>query len=255
MVMVSPCIATPDTNATYWVMPLDTAHWRAMVVHGVYPSAPFFNFTTYTATGAQIDTIFDADITPDLGSTNPLATPGASGPENYTIAISAGSSASSNVLSVAGTPLAWIVYRIYLPDQGLDATGGVGVPAVTLIDARRKHANAEALPIAEAETSLTGLIILLRADGFTDAANFLQQILTLAAQLPSSVGQLQQRPVEPGPRTLCGLHRAGLFSEPSDDLLGDGRILLFRQIEIVVIRGKAPVFPDTYSGGPISTGL
>src|SRR5438270_1349800 len=51
-------VATPDTNATYWVMPLDLSRWRAMVIHGQYPDARFFNFATYTATGSFIDTIF-----------------------------------------------------------------------------------------------------------------------------------------------------------------------------------------------------
>ena len=48
-------VATPDTNATYWVMPLDTRQWQTMVVHGQYPEARFFNVTTYTATGALVD--------------------------------------------------------------------------------------------------------------------------------------------------------------------------------------------------------
>ena len=35
-------VATPDTNATYWVMPLDLSRWQAMVIHGQYPNARFF---------------------------------------------------------------------------------------------------------------------------------------------------------------------------------------------------------------------
>jgi hypothetical protein len=87
------------------------------------------------------------------------------------------------------------------------------------------------LPIAEAETSLTGLIILLRAGGFTDAANFLQQILTLAAQLPSSVGQLQQRPVEPGPVLFAVSTGPAFFPNPQTIYLETGGFLLFRQMK------------------------
>jgi hypothetical protein len=43
-------VATPDTNATYWVMPLDTSRWQAVVINGTYPNARFFNFNTYSAT-------------------------------------------------------------------------------------------------------------------------------------------------------------------------------------------------------------
>src|ERR1700758_5509594 len=60
-------VATPDTNATYWVMPLDLSRWRRMDIQGQYPDARFFNFATYTATGALVDTIFDEQIAPDIG--------------------------------------------------------------------------------------------------------------------------------------------------------------------------------------------
>jgi hypothetical protein len=44
-------VATPDTNATYWVMPLDTSRWRAVVINGTYPNARFFNFTPIARRG------------------------------------------------------------------------------------------------------------------------------------------------------------------------------------------------------------
>src|SRR5690242_2123226 len=68
-------VATPDTNATYWVMPLDLSRWRAMVIHGQYPDARFFNLSTYAANGSFIDSIYDQQIVPDPGSVNPFATP------------------------------------------------------------------------------------------------------------------------------------------------------------------------------------
>jgi outer membrane lipase/esterase len=65
-------IATPDTNATYWVMPLDTSHWPTMIIDGKYPEARFFNFVSYSAIGAVIDSIIDADIAPDRGQHQPV---------------------------------------------------------------------------------------------------------------------------------------------------------------------------------------
>src|SRR5690348_15227386 len=82
-------VATPDTNATYWVMPLDLGRWRAMVIHGRYPDARFFNFTTYTASGALVDTIFDGQIAPDAGSANPFAERGPAIAGSYTVTIGA----------------------------------------------------------------------------------------------------------------------------------------------------------------------
>ncbi len=34
-------VATPDTNATYWVMPIDTSYWKTVVIHGTYPKTRF----------------------------------------------------------------------------------------------------------------------------------------------------------------------------------------------------------------------
>jgi hypothetical protein len=49
---------TPDTNATYWVMPLDTRNWKAMVIHGTYPQTRFVNWrppiTVFMPRGAGI---------------------------------------------------------------------------------------------------------------------------------------------------------------------------------------------------------
>lgn len=243
-------IATPDTHATYWVMPLDTAHWRAMVVHGIYPATPFFNFTTYTATGSLIDTLFDADIAPDPGSTNPFQTSGASGPENYTITISAGKPGAGNFLSSAGTPLVWVVFRVYLPDKGLDATGGAGLPAVTLIDTGGNTHVLQPCPFAEAETSLGGMIILLRANGFTDAANFVQRILTLATQFPPGISSCSAGP--PGPTAVPFAMAPGpeFFPNPQTIYLETSGFCA-QANKIVVVRGKAPVFPNTYMGGSV----
>jgi hypothetical protein len=91
---------------------------------------------------------------------------------------------SSNLLSVAGSRFAFVVYRVYLPDVGVDKTGGVGVPAVTLIDFSGSSRTLRPCPFADAEASLGNLILLLEAAGMTDAARFLGQILILANQSP-----------------------------------------------------------------------
>ena len=55
-------VATPDTNATYWVMPVDTSRWSTVIVDGRYPNARFFNLSTYQATGTLVDSMDDASI-------------------------------------------------------------------------------------------------------------------------------------------------------------------------------------------------
>jgi hypothetical protein len=102
-------VATPDTNATYSIMPFNTGHWRAMVVQGSYPEARFFNFDTYAATGSLVDSIVDSNIAPNPGGTNPFAAPAANGPYGYTLTVSAPPLGSPNFLRVGASGLAFII--------------------------------------------------------------------------------------------------------------------------------------------------
>jgi hypothetical protein len=241
-------VATPDTNATYWVMPLDLSRWRAMVIHGQYPDARFFNFATYTATGALVDTIFDEKIAPDAGSANPFAEPGPELAGDYTVTIGA-NPGSGNFLNGGGSRFAFVVYRIYLPDQGRDKTGGVGVPAVSLTDFSGNSRTLRPCPFADAETSLGNLILLLEAAGMSDAARFLGQILALANQSPPGGCS----PGQAGPAAVpfsTAVPGVDFFPNPQTTYFQTAN-LCFRPNQILVIRGKAPVFPDTYPLPPL----
>jgi hypothetical protein len=242
-------VATPDTNATYWVMPLDLSRWRAMIIHGQYADARFFNFATYTATGSLVDTIYDAEIVADAGSTNPFAEPGPEIAGNYTVTIGAANPGPGNFLSAGGSRFAFIVYRIYLPDQGRDRTGGVGVPAVTLTDFSGNSRPLRPCPFADAETSLGNLILLLEAAGMSDAAKFLGEILTLANQSP--LGTCSSNQAGPTAVTFSSaVPGANFFPNPQTTYFQTAN-LCFRPNQVLVIRGKAPVFPDTYMGGSV----
>lgn len=242
-------VATPDTNATYWVMPLDLSRWRAMVIHGQYPDARFFNFATYTATGALVDTIFDEKIAPDPGSANPFAEPGPEIAGNYTVTIGAADPGSSSFLSTGGSRFAFIVYRIYLPDKGRDKTGAVGVPTVTLTDFSGNSRTLSPCPFAEAETSLGNLILLLEAAGMSDAARFLGQILALANQSP--LGTCSPNQAGPAAVTFStAVPGVNFFPNPQTTYFQTAN-LCFQPNQILVIRGKAPVFPNTYPLPPL----
>src|ERR1700730_3714557 len=57
-------VAYPDTDATYWVMPVDTSAWKSMILTGQYPLSRFFSFTAYYSTQQTsprvVDSIIDA---------------------------------------------------------------------------------------------------------------------------------------------------------------------------------------------------
>lgn len=244
-------IATPDTNATYWIMPFDTRHSASMIIQGSYPQARFFNFSTYTATGGALSTIVDADISPDPGSTNPFATQAANGPRNYTVTIGAGAPESGNTLKVAGSQLIFVVYRIYLPNFGLDRTGGTGVPAVSLVGYDGSTRRLQPCPFAATETSLGNMTVQLALAGFANAANFLQGFLEAAGQRGLVTGVCN--PASPGPGVVVfgpPTLNPNFFPDPQTIYL-ETPGFCFQASKVLVIRGKAPVFPNTYPGGSV----
>jgi len=245
-------VFTPDTNATYWIMPFDTGSWQSMIIRGRYPAARFINFDTYTSTGAVTDSIIDSNITPDQGSTNPFATQMVNnGSQNYTIAVGTNTIRAPNSLHVGGSRMVFVIYRAFVPDQGFNRTGGVGLPAVTLVAPNGTMRRLRPCPFANAETSLGNLITLLGTNGFTNAANFLRQILTALNQRLS--GASLCTPGQPGPAAVTfapATLGANFFANPQTTYLETSG-LCFQPNKIIVVRGKAPVFPNTYYGGSI----
>ena len=240
-------IATPDTNATYWIMPLDTDHWKTMVIHGKYPEVRFFNFSTYAAVGSFVDSALDRDIKPDADSTNPFASPIADEPHDYTLTIGGNAPEAMNTVRLAPGRVSFIVYRLYVPDQGVDRTGRVGVPAVTVMDASGDARELQPCPFTDTEASLSRLIILLRINGLNDAANFLQRILLATNQRPlfpvrCTPGQTGNA-VSFAPATL----NADFFANPVTTYLETPSLCLEAN-KVLVVRGQAPVFPNTYVG-------
>ena len=230
-------------------MPFETNAWKSMVIQGRYPEARFVNFNTYNVSGAVSGTIADKDIVPDPGSANPFATPDATGPRNYTLTVSSSAVDSPNALR-AESPLAFVVFRIYLPDQGADRTGGMGLPVVSLVAANGDTRRLEPCPFADAETSLPNLITLLRAGGFPRAADFLDRIFTASKQTPLAASLCN--PAATGPTAVNFSPSSGseFFANPQTKYLETAGLCL-QPGKVLVVRGKAPVFPNTYLGGSV----
>jgi hypothetical protein len=243
-------VATQDTNTTYWFMPIDTSRWKSVVIQGIYPNARFFNFATYGPRGLLIDTLFDSDIVPDSGGNNPFTMATGSGSVNasYTVKIGSSNLGSANFLSVGSNRLAFLVYRVIVPDQRLDRSGGVGVPAVTLVAQDGTERRLRPCPFASAESSLGDMIPVLIASGFTEAASFLQGILSAANQ-QTSAGSCIAGP--PGRQVAVSFGPApgtDFFPNPPTAYLQTPNVC-FQPNKIVVVRGRALVYPNTYLGG------
>jgi hypothetical protein len=240
-------VAYPDTDATYWTMPVDTTQWKQVILQGQYPHSRFFSFTTYVAQGAAVDAILDIKINPDAGSSNPFR-PSSSIQQqhNYTVNVG-GPSAHSNQIPFGDTPLAWIIYRIYLANSGFDRMAGVPLPTVTLVDADGGHHT-----IAPCETPRDQQINLLlddlRSDGFDQLADYWQTQFT-----DGDDGGLSPDPnCQPEDQVVFWIpeNTGGYFPNPYNKYIA-GPALCFDPGKFVIVRGQAADFPDTYNGNPV----
>ncbi|MBV8576900.1 MAG: hypothetical protein JOZ58_17915, partial [Acetobacteraceae bacterium] len=235
-------VATQDTITTYWFMPVPTSVASSIVIQGIYPKARLFNFASYDEKGGLIGTLNDTNIVRDAGSTNPFSTPVASGVNSYTVSLSTGGSGSANTLNMGSGPLAYIVYRVILPDQGLDRSGGVGAPVVSLVSKTGGVRRLQSCPFAVAGSSIGNMIPFLVASGFSDAAAALEEILNQrSAPGPTCSQQASGSaavPFGPAPGT-------DFFPNPPTVYLQTPNFC-FQLGKIMVVRGKALVFPNTY---------
>jgi hypothetical protein len=228
-------VAFPDTDATYWVMPVDTTRWTAMTVTGEYPQSRFFSFVTYFQTGGAVDSIVDANIAPDSGSTNPFQPGPASSTQNYTVTINGNTTDSGNHIHWGNTRFALVVYRIYVADKPLSRTAGVALPVVTLTDTEGNTYITRSCPQLETaaqEPVLNNLLEQIESalPGTTSCPSTPSQQVAVTFVANTSGGRFL-----PNPATKYVSAR-GVCPEPG---------------KVIVIRGKAAVFPNTYNDSSI----
>jgi hypothetical protein len=143
--------AFPDEAARYWTAVLPIPAGFHVEIDGRFPHARYISFITYDSATRAIDGIHDTQITPDAGSSNPFVARASRTAPNrsYTVyvrnqAIPAAGRAPNTVYTDNGQPLpqtktsqptqtATLIYRVYEADQGLDVTGGVGLPELSLV--------------------------------------------------------------------------------------------------------------------------
>jgi len=150
--------AFPDFNAVYWAASYVRPQGAKVEIEGMYPYARFMSFISYDKVGLFVDGTADYMINPNPGSVNTFR-PGASRystPEDkrtYTVEVrlaekpadlplvqNAGQPPRNYLYSLpsknkwtdpkTGNPVETILYRIYVPDKGMDYAGGLPVPTV-----------------------------------------------------------------------------------------------------------------------------
>jgi hypothetical protein len=151
-------ILGPDAGATYWISQYQLPAGARLQFRGVYPFARHASFNTYDDKGQPLDRINDDLIEPESrNGVNPFragaARDGAN--RNYQIEVAsrelkAGSQVSdasraSNTLYAPSSGNVQIIYRVYVPDHGKDAKGGVPLPQPVMIRADGSKVEGEAL--------------------------------------------------------------------------------------------------------------
>lgn len=246
----------PDDAARYWITPFDTTQSESMTIHGEYPRLRYFAFAAYETIETEIPDVYDftvgaplhdEEIYPDQG-TNPFVQPGGN-IGTYTVEIlhqDSQSAASTTVASAGSSPntimvtsdLVWVVLRAYVPDADASLTGhslmgGVPLPTITLTD---YDGGSEPLDTCSPINRWSDLLAL-------------GQIL-----FPPQIDIVVDEDTPPSNRLWFGSpeHVAGnLWPNP------DGKYLMmlpgkeYQPGRVIVMRGKAPGFPDTFNGSPI----
>ncbi|TAJ55393.1 MAG: hypothetical protein EPN60_01590 [Nevskiaceae bacterium] len=141
-------ILYPDRAATYWVAALPIPPGGELWLVGRYPHARYASFNLYNPRLEPSDALADVEIAPQPGSVQPFAV-GArrdAGARDYRVRVIAAvppqnpAQREPNTLYsflAAGeqrlpSPLAVVIYRVYVEDAGYDLSGGVGLPQVAL---------------------------------------------------------------------------------------------------------------------------
>jgi hypothetical protein len=133
----------PDTGTRYLAGIVPAPPGGYVEIKGQFPYARYMSLQTYSHTLQTATDLYDQQIQPDSGSSNPYL-PGAdrtSGDRGYTVRLLGGQAPAGggppNTLyetSADGTKSGFgLAYRIYLPDRTAGPFGGVPAPSLTLV--------------------------------------------------------------------------------------------------------------------------
>lgn len=129
----------PDSSAQYWSASYTAVPGTRIRIDGVFPYARYTSWNAYDPLLRPFAKLSDFQIQPDPGSQNPYL-PGAArntaeSARHYTLYItfSVADHPGPNTIYIDPRqhPAGLVTLRVYEPDAGRDATGGVGLPQVT----------------------------------------------------------------------------------------------------------------------------
>lgn len=256
--------AFPDTSATYWMAHLPFVPGAHLVIHGRYPAARYFSFHVYDEAQRPVDSIADYEIAPDKGSTNPFVShSGIGGKYTAYVAFSPPPARRAPNTIYAGAeqggapnPAGFLIYRLYIPTDPDRPTGSVPLPRLTLV--APGGATRIALGRCDSVPPQAPGQAVNRAIRHANYQKVGPQVFPVpAAQNPPRFERFfgtdqavwdsaPENPITP----RRPFFRGGFLSNQQVAYLYTRTSRQFG--DVLVIRAKAPSFPDTRAGTPVT---
>ena len=233
----------PDLNATYWGRPLVPSLGGRLVVRGEFPAARYFSFHVYDEKLVPLDSIYDRQVVPDAGSSNPyLRAPRLGSGNHYTIYVdftAKPTNPAPNTLYVGNTPQGTptpegtLMYRVYVSNNASEPAGNVPLPQVT-------WESEEGKPIQEYPACASNSIEI--------GGKLNEEIANSNWPEGVTAPPSAEATNPPAWTRAFGSEVVGVWANQQNAYL---KATISRQYgDVVVIRGKAPTFPNTRAGVP-----
>jgi hypothetical protein len=278
-------VAYPDAAAIYYGVAYAGAPGTRIEVDGIYPHARYMSWTAYDPELRPIAALNDLHIAPAAGSADPFVVGAARNTpvtrRHYRLFIDFGAAPADpapNTIYTGngenGTPnlAGTILYRIYMPDSGDDASGGVGLPVTTLEPTTVTQGTTPSSPCSSNQSPASALnanAVLQLADGVpaieaqthgvygTDPAHW-QKFVNVAyslSQLALTSPDLQITAPLDGPldsATMKAGGSGGFLSNLDNAYVASPISRSYGQV--LVVRMRVPTFPDTRGGATTMPG-
>src|SRR3954447_4435579 len=243
----------PDQAARYWILDLPAAPGEMLTIKGRFPHARYTSFTSYDAALRSADGLPDVAIAADRGSTNPFVA-GASRTakkRSYTVHVVQGAPPSTRARNTLYTSSAdgsrtgatfLVALRIYEPDHGLDDTGGVPLPTVSVDSpAGRTTLPGCSMPAPPSGTNnvLAQQSAPYRATGSSDDVIAWHKFYNLPAAFAVATGQ---KPLVDVARSTTP--KGGFADNPDNKYVS--AVVSTAAAPAVIISARLPVTPETY---------
>ncbi|PTR27404.1 hypothetical protein C8K36_10425 [Rhodococcus sp. OK519] len=236
-------VAFPDTNAAYWVLPYALGPSDTIELSGTFPSARYFSLNTYGTDLDTIDTLRDDEIAPDAGSSNPFdvqvarSAPPQARQWHATLVAGAADPTRNQIqaLRPGAAPVGFLIVRVYVPDDPASLSGGVPLPDVRY---RIGGATVPVQPCGQPfdPSGYTGPVADAARTGFDRAIES-----AASGAFPGNA---------PEATFVNPASTSGLF--PNGDNKYIGAQFTHQPGRVVVVRGRAPTFPDTRGGTAVT---